>query len=122
HCVGMCGGFAVMIGGGARNWRANLVRQCVYSSGRIFTYASLGAVVGYAGLRLADQMPRVVNAQALFAIVAGVMLVVQGLISAGVLARPRLVLTSLLSARRPALAGGAAAAALVPCMAGGTVG
>lgn len=122
HCVGMCGGFAVMIGAGARSWRANLARQCVYSAGRIFTYASLGAVVGYAGLRLADQMPSVVNAQALFAIVAGVLLVVQGLISAGVLARPRLALAGLLASRQPAVAGGAMASAVVPCMAGGTIG
>lgn len=122
HCVGMCGGFAVMIGAGAPSWRANLARQCVYSCGRIFTYTSLGAVVGYAGLRLADQMPTAVNAQALLAMVAGGLLIVQGLISAGVLARPRLVLPSLLVLRRPAVAGGTSIAAAVPCMAGGTIG
>lgn len=122
HCVGMCGGFAVMIGAGARSWRANMARQCVYSSGRIFTYASLGAVVGYAGLRLADQMPSVVNAQALFAVVAGALLIVQGLISAGVLSRPRLTLAGLVGSRRPAMAGGAPAVAVIPCMTGGTLG
>lgn len=122
HCVGMCGGFAVMIGAGARSWRANLARQCVYSGGRIFTYAALGAVVGYAGLRLADQMPSVLNAQALFAIVAGALLIVQGLISAGVLSRPRLTLAGFIGSRRPAMAGVVSMAAVVPCMTGGTMG
>ncbi len=123
HCVGMCGGFTVMIGAGARSWRANLVRQCIYSGGRIFTYASLGAIVGYAGLRLAQDMPRVVNAQALFAIVAGVFLIVQGLISAGVLGRLNQALAGLLSMRKPAPAPrGAHSAAMVSCLTGGMVG
>ena len=71
HCVGMCGGFALLIGSGARSARANLARQIVYSLGRIFTYSACGAAVGYAGLRLSDDLPSVVNAQALLAIVAG---------------------------------------------------
>jgi len=129
HCVGMCGGFAVMIGSEARSWRANLTRQCIYSGGRIFTYASLGAVVGYAGLRLAEEMPRVVNAQGLFAVVAGLFLIVQGLFSAGVLARPKISFAGLLLKRRqPAVAGshgvtlGAPPATMIPCLSGGLLG
>ena len=123
HCVGMCGGFAVAIGAGAPSWGANLVRQCIYSGGRIFTYATLGAVVGYAGLRLAQDMPRVINAQALFAIVAGVFLIVQGLISAGVLWRLKLVLVGRLSTRKQAPAShGVHSAAIVSCLTGGMVG
>ena len=119
HCVGMCGGFAVMIGAGAHSWRTNLARQCVYSGGRIFTYASLGAVVGYAGLRLAQEMPRVVNAQALFAFLAGMFLIVQGLISAGILSRRRLSLAGMAPGRGTA---SGHAPAIASCLAGGTLG
>ena len=37
HCVGMCGGFALTIGLGARDVAANVCRQLVYTAGRIFT-------------------------------------------------------------------------------------
>ncbi len=66
-----------------------LRRQLVYSSGRIFTYATVGAVAGYAGMRLAGRMSAVVNMQAVLALVAGGMLIVQGLLSAGVISWPR---------------------------------
>ena len=67
----------------------NLRRQLVYSSGRIFTYATVGAVAGYAGMALAGRMSAVVNMQAVLALVAGGMLIVQGLLSAGVISWPR---------------------------------
>jgi sulfite exporter TauE/SafE len=86
HCVGMCGGFAVAIGGSA-GLRRNLARQMVYSLGRIFTYAALGGALGYAGLRLAEDLPAVVRAQGALAIAAGVLLVAFGLMAAGVAPR-----------------------------------
>ncbi|MBL9122333.1 MAG: sulfite exporter TauE/SafE family protein, partial [Planctomycetaceae bacterium] len=70
--------------------RSNLARQLLYSSGRIFTYAAAGAMVGYAGLRLARLAPTTFNIQAALAIVAGCILVVQGLAAAGLLPRNRL--------------------------------
>jgi hypothetical protein len=85
HCLGMCGGFAVLIGAPARKWSANLARQAVYSSGRIFSYCAFGAAVGYSGLRLANGLGEFVNVQAIIAIVAGCLLIVQGLISTGTL-------------------------------------
>ena len=42
HCLGMCGGFALAIGGGATNVRSNLARQLVYTAGRVFTYMVFG--------------------------------------------------------------------------------
>jgi hypothetical protein len=87
HCVGMCGGFALMIGAGSRGWAANVGRQMVYSLGRIFTYAVFGGALGYAGLRLTEDLPSVLRAQAALALLAGVLLVIQGLASAGVLHR-----------------------------------
>jgi sulfite exporter TauE/SafE len=90
HCIGMCGGFALTIGAGSRHWTDNLRRQLTYSVGRIFTYASVGAVTGYAGLRLAQLVPSIVNVQATLAILAGCLLVFQGLKSIGWIRWPRI--------------------------------
>ena len=90
HCIGMCGGFALTIGAGARHWTDNLRRQLIYSLGRIFTYASIGAVTGYAGLRLAQFVPKLVNVQATLAILAGCLLALQGLKSLGWVRWPRI--------------------------------
>ncbi|HVC94017.1 MAG TPA: sulfite exporter TauE/SafE family protein [Pirellulales bacterium] len=87
HCVGMCGGFALAIGSGTRSLRANLVRQLVYGFGRIFTYSAGGGAVGYGGWRLARDLPPVVHAQAALCLVAGALMLFQGLKSAGVLGR-----------------------------------
>lgn len=84
HCVGMCGGFVFSIGAAAPNWRANFVRQVAYACGRIFTYASAGAIVGYGGWRLSRALPPLVHVQAWLCLTAGALLIVQGLKSAGV--------------------------------------
>lgn len=89
HCLGMCGGFAVLIGGSAPRWSHNLSRQLVYSTGRIFSYAALGALVGYGGLRLQDQFSPLINVQAAIAIAAGVFLMLQGMLASGILHRLR---------------------------------
>jgi sulfite exporter TauE/SafE len=85
HCLGMCGPFAVAIGSAAPGWRANLQRQVCYSAGRIFTYSALGATVAFLGLRLAVALAAWVNVPAILAIAAGMLLVVQGLLAAGLL-------------------------------------
>ena len=85
HCIGMCGPFALTIGGTAPSLSANLARQLLYSTGRIFTYSVLGAAVGFGGWRLAQAVPGIVNLPAVLAIIAGVLLVWQGLDAAGVL-------------------------------------
>ena len=87
HCIGMCGPFALTIGGTAPTLSANLTRQLLYSSGRIFSYSVLGAVVGFGGWRLAQAVPAIVNVPAILAIVAGFLLVWQGLDAAGVFPR-----------------------------------
>ncbi len=87
HCVGMCGGFALALGSTGRGFVRNLARQVVYSLGRVFTYATGGAVAGYCGWRLISALQLVVNIQAALSIGAGVLLIVQGLLAAGVLAR-----------------------------------
>ncbi len=50
HCVGMCGPLVLAIGAPAPDWTANVRRQLAYSVGRIFTYAVVGAMAGYAGM------------------------------------------------------------------------
>jgi len=87
HCVGMCGGFVLSLGASASSWRQNLVRQLLYTLGRMFTYAALGAAAGFVGLRLTGRLPGLVNVPAALAILAGLLLVGQGLWSAGVFRR-----------------------------------
>jgi uncharacterized protein len=83
HCLGMCGPFALAIGSTAPGWSSALARQAAYTAGRIFTYGVLGAVAGFCGARLVRVVPTLVNIPAALAIVAGTMLVIQGLKAAG---------------------------------------
>jgi uncharacterized protein len=83
----MCGGFALLIGNGARSLGHNVARQIVYSLGRIFTYGFAGAALGFVGLRLNEVLPSMANTQAALAIVAGLFLVVQGLVTLGIIPR-----------------------------------
>lgn len=94
HCVGMCGGFAVLLGAGTRSLGANVGRQLLYSAGRISTYAVIGAAVGYGGVRLTGLALPLINVQAVLSIIAGVLLVVEGLHAAGYLQRWRTASTS----------------------------
>jgi sulfite exporter TauE/SafE len=87
HCLGMCGPFALAIGSAAPGWRANLGRQLAYSAGRIFTYAVLGGMAGFAATRVARSLPAWTNVPAALAILAGTLLVWQGLLAAGVFRR-----------------------------------
>jgi sulfite exporter TauE/SafE len=84
HCVGMCGGFVLTIGLGARSFVENLVRQLLYGLGRLFTYAALGFAAGWMGLWFSSRKGVLVNAQAWLAFVAGAILVTQGLTALGV--------------------------------------
>lgn len=87
HCLGMCGPFALSIGSGATSWPNNLLRQTLYSLGRLFTYGTLGAAAGFAGLRLTQSLPAIVSIPAVLALVAGVWMLYTGLSAAGVLPR-----------------------------------
>ena len=92
HCIGMCGAISAMMNLGADSVRGALGRQLIWSFGRTFTYAFLGMIAGFAGARFSQSefmssQNGVVSAQALFAVLAGLLLVAQGLISAGVFRR-----------------------------------
>ena len=57
HCVGMCGGFAAIVGLRTGSMAGNLRAQLIYSAGRLMSYATLGAIAGFAGQRLSDSLP-----------------------------------------------------------------
>jgi sulfite exporter TauE/SafE len=85
HCLGMCGPFVLTIGSRAPRAAENVRRQAAWSAGRIFTYAVLGAGAAFLGSRLCTTLTGWVNVPAVLAVVAGVLLVIQGLAAAGVL-------------------------------------
>ena len=100
HCIGMCGPLALALGSSRPELAMNTTRQLIYSVGRIFTYAFLGSVAGYAGLRLTranalsptgqewlaqSGSTSLVNIQAWLAVVAGILLIIFGLMTTGIL-------------------------------------
>ncbi len=87
HCVGMCGGFALIVGMNKPTFRENVLAQLSYSAGRLMTYGTLGAICGYAGLRLVKTAPQLLNVPASLCLLAGMLLVVEGLFATGVLKR-----------------------------------
>lgn len=87
HCIGMCGGFALSLGVGAGGWRAAAARQSVYSLGRLFCYAFLGAVAATLGARLVGATPTWVNASAWLSVAAGGLLLYLGAEAAGLIPR-----------------------------------
>ncbi len=84
HCLGMCGGFAVLLGMNTATPSRAFFSQTAYSAGRVFCYTILGAIAGFAGQRISLSANQWVNASAILSIVAGLFLVVQGLKAAGV--------------------------------------
>jgi sulfite exporter TauE/SafE len=83
HCIGMCGGFAALVGLNTGTLAANVRSQLVYSLGRILSYAALGGAAGYAGQRLMAAVPVLVNAPAILCLVAGAVLIREGLLATG---------------------------------------
>lgn len=79
HCIGMCGGFAVLLGMNTGSLLKNLCRQLVYSSGRLMSYITLGAVAGTAGQKLVDALPAWINVPAVLCLVSGAFLLNEGL-------------------------------------------
>jgi sulfite exporter TauE/SafE len=87
HCVGMCGGFAALVGLHTGSVLGNLRAQLVYSLGRLMSYAALGAVAGFAGQRLISSLPQMINAPAVLCLAAGLLLFREGLLASGLFRR-----------------------------------
>lgn len=85
HCLGMCGPLALSLTASAPAGEPLLRRQLVFSCGRIFTYSFCGAAAGFGGAWLTSNARGFVVSQAWLAIAAGVVLIVMGLTTAGVL-------------------------------------
>lgn len=83
HCIGMCGGFIVTYTTAKihpqMSKTAQLFNHFLYNSGRILSYALLGALFGFFG-SLWDVTPL---SRALLYLVAGVLMVLMGLSFAG---------------------------------------
>lgn len=87
HCVGMCGGFAAIVGLHTGSTLGNLRAQLIYSLGRIMSYATLGAVAGFAGQKIVSSLPRMINLPAILCLAAGLFLFREGLLASGLLRR-----------------------------------
>lgn len=89
HCIGMCGGFACAVGAADVPLAAVLGRQFVYNTGRIFTYAFLGAVAGSSGAALSSYLLGPIDAQQLFGLLAGATMIALGLSALGLIQLPQ---------------------------------
>ncbi len=84
HCIGMCGGFAVMLGVDQPSSRRNLQVQLIYSFGRISTYVFLGVLAGWLTQRLTLSTQLMRTLPAVLCLLAGLVLVHEGLAAAGI--------------------------------------
>ena len=83
HCIGMCGGIAATMSLGTRSVTGALLRQGCWSLGRTMTYVFLGVTAAAIGTRFLQTQGNTIWWQAVFAIVAGLLLMTQGLHAAG---------------------------------------
>lgn len=93
HCAGMCGGFACALGASAAGRRRTMIsRQALYNTGRVVTYAFLGALAGAAGQAICTAGGMVVptldgamgTGQRLLATASGALMIVMALPLLGV--------------------------------------
>ena len=83
HCVGMCGGFALVLGA---HGRRPLLRQLLYNFGRVNTLIAIGAMAGGLGGGLIEIGP-MHTAERVLATVAALFMVVVALEMLGLLRR-----------------------------------
>ena len=83
HCIGMCGGIAATMSLGTRSVTEALLRQGCWSLGRTLTYMFLGVMASAIGAKFLKSQGNAIWLQAMFAIVAGLLLIMQGLHAAG---------------------------------------
>ena len=88
HCLGMCGPLAISLSASSPQGHSLLGRQLVFSLGRIFTYGFCGAIAGVGGAWLSAGSRGFVLSQAWLAIFAGIVLILMGLVTVGLLPKP----------------------------------
>lgn len=74
HCLGMCGGLGSLLG--ISSEQPSFLRLLSYNIGRLFTYTSIGALVGLLGEQLLGMAPQL---GVVFRILAGALLIAMGL-------------------------------------------
>jgi len=80
HCIGMCGGFAVLAGSGVAGGSTTRLNLAAWLGGKTLTYAALGMILGGAG----DLVPTSFSGfQSVVVILTALLLVVTGLHMAG---------------------------------------
>src|SRR3990170_36619 len=89
HCAAMCGGFTLSLVRPGQTG-ASLVRMATYHTGKLFTYIFIGAIAGLAGAALLNN-PAIRAAQVAFSVTAGVLIVVVGLQTLGLVPGQNLV-------------------------------
>lgn len=81
HCVGMCGGFAVLAGSGADLSSKTRLNLGAWLGGKTLTYAGIGFVLG----TLSGAVPKSLSGfQTVIAILTGLLLILTGLHMAGI--------------------------------------
>jgi sulfite exporter TauE/SafE len=87
HCIGMCGGFACVLGRSAQGPASTVLRHLLYNTGRLTTYCFLGGLAGALGQAICTSrgfaVPPLVGpldvGQRILAIVAGLLMIVMAL-------------------------------------------
>jgi len=83
HCIGMCGSIAATVSLGAGRIRSAVFRQLAWSTGRIVTDCFPGVLISAVGAKRLRLQGQTVWLQSVFAIVAGVLMMLQGIHAAG---------------------------------------
>jgi uncharacterized protein len=85
HCVGMCGGFAAAVSGGARRWKL-VAGQLLLQAGKATSYMFLGALAGALGGAIVKSAALSMGGRVV-TVVAGLALLFAGLALLGLLGR-----------------------------------
>jgi uncharacterized protein len=101
HCIGMCGGFACMLGRDPRGDGVTVLRHLSYNIGRLTTYCFLGGLAGALGAVICTSQGTTVpllsgpldTGQRLLAIFAGLLMIAMALQFFGLLPRLHRVTT-----------------------------
>lgn len=85
HCIGMCGPFVLQFSRRADSSRGPWLAPALWLVGKGFSYLFLGAIAGFAGDLLLDQVPGLIAAQRQMGWLAGVAILLAGLSTLGLL-------------------------------------
>lgn len=85
HCIGMCGPFVLQFSRSADRSRRPWLAPALWLAGKWFSYLFLGAIAGFTGDLLLDQVPGLIAAQRQMGWLAGIAILLAGLSTLGLL-------------------------------------